>query len=90
MTGFELGEIVYSVAGRDSGRYFAVVEIVDDNFVKLADGVLRKIGSPKLKKIKHIRSQKEICSKIAAKLINGQKIFDSELASALRAYNASL
>lgn len=90
MTEFELGEIVYSVAGRDSGRYFAVVEIVDGNFVKIADGVLRKIGAPKLKKVKHLRSQKEICSKIAVKLAEGQKIFDSELAGALRAYNASL
>lgn len=90
MTAFELGEIVYSVAGRDSGRYFAVVELVDDNYVRIADGALRKIGSPKVKKIKHLRSQKEICSKIAAKLAEGQKIFDSELAGALRAYNGSL
>ena len=34
----ELGQVVYSKQGRDSGRYYAVVEIVDETYVKIADG----------------------------------------------------
>ena len=50
----KLGEIVLSVAGRDAGKHFAVVEIVDDNHVRIADGDLRRIKTAKLKKIKHL------------------------------------
>ena len=28
----ELGEIVFSTAGRDSGRFYIVVEIIDENY----------------------------------------------------------
>jgi len=83
----ELGQVVYSKAGRDSGRYFVVVEIVDDVFVKIADGDLRKIKKPKLKKIKHLKSNGDKLDKIAEKLIQGAQVFDSELRSALKAFN---
>lgn len=86
----ELGTIVYSIAGRDSGRFYTVVEIVDDTFVKIADGDLRRIDNPKLKKIKHLKSQGEFLPKIAEKLIANKKIFDAELKSALRSYNGSI
>ena len=45
----ELGQVVYSIRGRDSGRFYVVVEKVDSDFVKIADGKLRRIKSPKLK-----------------------------------------
>ena len=45
----ELGLIVYSKAGRDQGAYYAVVEVVDENTVRIADGNLRHIKNAKLK-----------------------------------------
>ena len=83
----EIGEVVYSIAGRDANKFFVITEIVDDSFVKVADGGLRKIDKPKLKKIKHLKPQGEILPKIKEKLADGKKIFDAELKSALRAYN---
>ena len=38
--GVSLGQIVYSIAGRDRGRYFIVVDIIDDNYVLISDGDL--------------------------------------------------
>ena len=52
----KLGSVVFSTAGRDSGRFYVVVEIVDDKFVKIADGDLRRIATPKIKKIKHVKT----------------------------------
>ena len=49
----KLGQVVLSVAGRDAGKYFVVVELIDENHVKIADGDLRRIKTAKLKKIKH-------------------------------------
>lgn len=84
----ELGEIVYSKAGRDRGRYFAVVEIVGEGFVKVADGDIRRIKNAKLKNVRHLRSTGDRLEKIADKLARGAQVFDRELYSALRMYGA--
>jgi len=79
----ELGRIVRAHAGRDNGKYFAVIEIVDDNFVKIADGVSRRLANPKLKKIKHLEAMPQKLEIIAEKIKNNQKIFDAELRKAI-------
>ncbi|MGN0795462.1 MAG: RNA-binding protein [Christensenellales bacterium] len=83
----ELGQVVYSKQGRDSGRYYAVVEIVDKDYVRIADGKLRRIKSPKLKKIKHLKTKGETLDKISEKLKQNAQVFDTELRSALRPFN---
>ncbi len=49
-----LGTMVFSLAGRDKGRIAAVVEVVDENYILIADGRTRKTEAPKKKKLKHI------------------------------------
>ena len=49
----ERGSLVYSIAGRDKGNLFLVLER-DGDFVYLADGNLRKTENPKKKKLKHV------------------------------------
>jgi ribosomal protein L14E/L6E/L27E len=88
MQSIELGTIVYSVAGRDKGRFFVVVEIVNDKYIRIADGELRRIDKPKLKQIKHVKTEGDSLPKIAQKLAEGTKIFDAEIRSALRSFNA--
>lgn len=83
----ELGQIVYSKAGRDSGKYYCVVEIVSEDRVKIADGNLRRIKRAKTKNVKHLQSDDDVLAKVADKLRNGQQVFDAELYSALRFYN---
>ncbi len=83
----ELGNIVYSKAGRDQGGYYAVVEVVDENTVKIADGDTRHIRNAKTKNVKHLQSTGDTLEKIADKLQNGMQVFDAELYSALRFYN---
>ena len=83
----ELGQVVYSKQGRDSGRYYAVVEIVDETYVKIADGKMRRVKSPKLKKVKHLKTKGDMLDKISEKLKQNAQVFDTELRSALRPYN---
>ena len=89
MKGIELGSVVFSKAGRDAGRFYIVTEIVSDEFVRIADGELRRIDKPKLKKIKHIRVE-DVKEKLAEKLRDGKKVFDAEIRSNLRSYNGSI
>jgi len=56
---FSTGDIVIALAGRDAERLFAVVGILDENYVYIADGRSRKADTPKKKKIKHIRLVKK-------------------------------
>ncbi len=47
-----IGQFVKSKAGRDKDRIFIIIEIVDEVYVRIVDGDLRRIESPKRKKIK--------------------------------------
>lgn len=49
-----VGQVVKSKAGRDKNRFFVVLEVLDDKYLHLIDGDLRKIRSPKRKKVMHI------------------------------------
>ena len=53
----EPGRVVLSRQGRDEGRYCVILEVVDEQFVMMADGLTRKLAHPKKKKLKHF-SQK--------------------------------
>ena len=79
------GEIVYATAGRDKGKYFLVVS-KDENFVYLADGKARKVGTPKKKKLKHIAPTGEIDEFIVNRLDTVGKITNKEARSSLSHY----
>ena len=51
---YTIGQYVQSTQGRDAGRNFIVVGIVDNKHVLVADGELRKIDKPKKKKVNPI------------------------------------
>ena len=84
----QLGSIVFSKMGRDSGRFFIVTEIVDDSYVMIADGDIRRLEKPKKKKIKHLKSIGVKSDKIREKLLDNTKIYDAEIYSIIRKYNS--
>lgn len=62
---YQLGQIVRSISGRDKGRFMVIVGFYEEEYVLLADGVLRKSEKPKLKKSKHIAKTNTVSSPIA-------------------------
>ncbi|AEV70320.1 KOW domain-containing RNA-binding protein [Acetivibrio clariflavus] len=78
-----LGQVVYSKAGRDKGKKFIVVEMVDDLYVKISDGDLRRIENPKLKKMKHLQVTGEIILPLKEKLENKARVSNAEIRKAL-------
>lgn len=74
-----LGQIVSSKAGRDKDRVFAVVAILDDRHVLIADGDLRKIEKPKKKKVRHLQKYNTVNDELRIKLETGLKIENIEL-----------
>lgn len=71
-------DIIISLAGRDKGQLFYVVG-VEENFVHLADGKGRKLENPKRKKLKHVRRVSRTDTRVADKLLRGDKVLNSEL-----------
>jgi len=76
-----IGRVVYSKAGRDKGKIFIVVGIIDENFVLVADGRLRPIERPKKKRIKHLKFTDITVNYIAELVKKGDKPINSELRS---------
>ncbi|MGE4282928.1 MAG: RNA-binding protein [Clostridia bacterium] len=78
------GQIVYSTAGRDKGKHFIVMEVIDDHYAYLCDGDIRRVEKPKKKKIKHLLSAGRDDQQIREKLTKQQKVTNAELRRCLR------
>lgn len=82
---YSLGQIVFSKCGRDQGKPFIVVSI-EEEYVYLVDGRLRKVDNPKLKKIKHIQPTLTINEWIKQKIIEENRLTNSDVRRALEEY----
>ena len=80
----ETGSVVRSKAGRDQGRLFLVVEEVDDDFVMIANGDLRKMDRLKKKRRKHLKPTGTVIEALKDRLSRGEKVEDHELRAWLR------
>ncbi len=69
-----VGQYVRSKAGRDKDRIFVVTEVVDEKYVLIADGDLRRIEKPKKKKIRHLAVMGQVSETLKDKLSGDGKI----------------
>lgn len=79
---FNIGDIVFSKAGRDSGRCYIVMN-TEDNFVYMCDGDLHKTEKPKKKKNKHLKNTMYKSEYVKSKLSEGLKVTNAELRRAM-------
>lgn len=77
--GLKVGQLVCSKRGRDRGKFYLVIEVIDDSFVYLVDGDKRKMENPKRKNVKHLQVFPLISEELAAKWEAGQRVGDSEI-----------
>ncbi len=84
--GLQKGQVVKSKAGRDKSRVFVIVDIIDDSFVLIADGDLRKLSSPKKKKIKHLVVYNTVLEEFANMLKSNEKINDATVRKLLEPF----
>lgn len=77
------GQVVRSIAGRDQGRSFIVIDIIDDRHVTIADGVMRKTSNPKKKNARHLLIEDIVAEEVATKLRNSQSVTDKDVRRAL-------
>lgn len=75
----EVGSVVISRAGRDQGRLFLVVEEVDADFVRVANGDLRRMDRLKKKRRKHLKPTGRVVQALRDRMAEGRKVEDHEL-----------
>ena len=78
-------DIVRSIAGRDKGKFFFVLD-TDGEFLLLADGKTRRLENPKRKKRKHTEFVERSDCRAAEKIRSEEKITNVELRRTLAAY----
>ena len=77
-TDFMISDVVRSLAGRDAEDLFYVIGTEGD-LLLLCDGKHRTLEKPKRKKRRHVQKVLRSETRVAAKLVSGDKVLNSEL-----------
>ena len=75
---YEISDVVEATAGRDAGKCFFVIG-TEDQYVLLSNGKDRPLEKPKRKKCKHVRKVLRPDTRVAQKLLSGDRVLNSEL-----------
>ena len=73
-----ISDVVVSTQGRDAGQWFYVIA-EDPVFLYLANGKDRSLDKPKRKKRKHVQKVLRSETRVAAKILQGDKVLNGEL-----------
>ncbi len=79
-----LGRVAYSRAGRDQNRAFMIVAVVNESYVLLVDGELRKAEAPKMKSLKHLSLTRHYLPEMTEMLNEGKYPQNCEIRKALK------
>ena len=74
----QISDVVISAAGRDQGEWFYVIG-KEGELLLLANGKNRTLENPKRKKQKHVEKVLRSETRVAAKLLSGDKVLNGEL-----------
>lgn len=80
---YVIGQLVFSKTGRDKGKLFIVTSI-EEEYLYLADGKLRKVETPKKKKKKHVQKTNSVIESIKEKIQEECKLNNAEVRKALK------
>ena len=89
-TDLKIGQIVKSKAGRDKDRVFIISCILDEQHVLVCDGDLRKLSSPKKKKVKHLVIYNTVFTEFAEKLQSNENLDDAFVRKLLEPYTQNV
>lgn len=80
----QIGRLVSSIRGRDSGRHYLVVGIESDSLVRVADGEGRKVDNPKRKNVKHLKFYEIVAGILSEKAQSGRRVTNEDVRKELK------
>ena len=78
------GRLVCSIAGRDAGKIYIIIDILSETMVQVVDGKTRKLAAPKKKNIKHLMAYSQKAGEIEDKKNSGQRMTDLEVRNIMK------
>jgi ribosomal protein L14E/L6E/L27E len=81
--GIKAWQLVRSIAGRDQGQYYLVVDVPVDGFALLADGDRRQVESAKRKNPRHLAVTGGFARELARKAGDGGAVTNAEIRQAI-------
>ncbi|TJX14083.1 hypothetical protein E9840_07360 [Tissierella creatinini] len=85
-----VGQVVKSRAGRDNGKIFLVLKVINDQYVHIVDGDLRKLNNPKKKKVRHLTIYNTVITEFQEKLGDAVEVNDAYVRRVLEPFNKSI
>ena len=73
-----VSDVVVSASGRDRGQWFYVIA-QDQTYLYLANGKERSMDRPKRKKRRHVQKVLRSETRVAGKILAGDKVLNGEL-----------
>ncbi|GMA57021.1 hypothetical protein C7445_11357 [Alicyclobacillus sacchari] len=81
-----LGSLVEVMQGRDAGLVAVVIGHLEDRFILVADGSVRRADRPKKKNVLHVRRLSHIASEVEEKLRIDGKVTNALLRHTVRMF----
>lgn len=85
-SGLTPGQVVESIAGRDRGKHYIVLRLLDERFCLVVNGRERPVAKPKQKNRRHLLPLDLTAAALADRLARGETVTDEEIDQALRAH----
>jgi len=82
--GLRYGQMVLSIAGRDTGHYYLITGFIEEKFIKAVDGQKYPIGHTKKKNLKHVKVTMLVEKKIEELLNKGGLPSNAEVVAAIK------
>ncbi|RUT27878.1 hypothetical protein EJP77_19555 [Paenibacillus zeisoli] len=82
----QIGQIARILKGKDAGGIGVVVELLDDKFVRIADGNKRKFDQAKRKNIQHLEFLDLISSEVVNSLNESGRVTNGKLRHAVSTF----
>jgi large subunit ribosomal protein L14e len=64
--------VAFSKSGRDTGKMYVILKVLNEHLVLLVDGESRKMDNPKTKNLKHLNVTNTIAQDIKTALLKGE------------------
>jgi len=81
----EPGQLVRSKAGRDKGKHYLVLRILDDRHVLLVNGKNRTLDTPKKKNIIHLQRYRRWINNFQEKIVSGE-LNNERIAASIKSF----
>jgi ribosomal protein L14E/L6E/L27E len=82
--GLRHGQLVRSIAGRDTDQYYIVFDFEGDHFLKVVDGEKHSLQKLKRKNVKHVKVTMIVDRRIEELITEKKSITDSEIVASIR------